>query len=111
MVEGEAFCNAAASGAGTALRVRSRHDFAKLRCLLLPEGGHGPSAHPLHWGWPTDGRLGFAIGADELERGTPMIKIAISAALFGFGVVGLGASFPQWIGHQPCTESSCVIGP
>ncbi len=40
-----------------------------------------------------------------------MIKIAISAALFGFGVVGLGASFPQWNGHQPCTESSCVIGP
>ncbi len=40
-----------------------------------------------------------------------MIKLAIIMMLLGFGVVGFGAAFPQWIGHQPCTETSCVIGP
>jgi hypothetical protein len=39
-----------------------------------------------------------------------MVKLAIIAALLGFGVVGFSA-FPQWVGHQPCTETSCMIGP
>ena len=37
--------------------------------------------------------------------------IIITAALFGFGAVFFSAAFPQWLGPQPCTETSCVIGP
>jgi hypothetical protein len=39
-----------------------------------------------------------------------MTKLIIIAAL-GFGAIGLSATFPQWLGHQPCTEASCVVGP
>jgi hypothetical protein len=39
-----------------------------------------------------------------------MAKFIILAAL-GFGVVGFGAAFPQWLTPQPCSETSCLIGP
>ena len=40
-----------------------------------------------------------------------MAKLIIIVALLGFGVVGSSAVFPPWLGPQPCTETSCVIGP
>ena len=39
-----------------------------------------------------------------------MAKFIILAAL-GFGVVGFGAAFSQWLRPQPCSETSCLIGP
>jgi hypothetical protein len=39
-----------------------------------------------------------------------MTKLIILAAL-GFGLIGFGAAYPQWLGAQPCTETSCLIGP
>jgi len=37
-----------------------------------------------------------------------MAKLIIIAALLGFAVVGFSAAFPQWLGPQPCTETSCL---
>jgi hypothetical protein len=39
-----------------------------------------------------------------------MAKLIILAAL-SFGIVGFGVAFPQWLAPQPCSETSCVIGP
>jgi hypothetical protein len=39
-----------------------------------------------------------------------MVKGIILAALL-FGVAGFGAAIPQWLGSQPCSETSYVIGP
>jgi hypothetical protein len=39
-----------------------------------------------------------------------MTKLIILAAL-GFGVVGFGAAYPQWVAPEPCSDTSCLIGP
>ena len=63
---------------------------------------------------PQSSRLGFACRGHRIaliaQKGFPMAKLIILAA-FGFGIVGFGAAFPQWLAPQPCSETSCVIGP
>jgi hypothetical protein len=39
-----------------------------------------------------------------------MTKLIILAAL-GFGVVGFGAAYRQWVAPEPCSDTSCLIGP
>jgi hypothetical protein len=52
----------------------------------------------------------FVAGSPDSQKGFPMTKLIILAAL-GFGVVGFGAFSSQWVAPQPCPEAICLIGP
>jgi hypothetical protein len=39
-----------------------------------------------------------------------MAKLIVLTAL-GLGLIGFSAKFPLWLAPQPCTETSCLIGP
>jgi hypothetical protein len=52
----------------------------------------------------------FSAGTPDSKRVFPMTKLIIVAAL-GFGVIGFGAAYPQWVASEPCSETSCLIGP
>jgi hypothetical protein len=53
----------------------------------------------------TAGRLVFRYGSPDSQKGFPMTKLIILAAL-GFGVVGFSAFSWQWVAPQPCPEAT-----